>query len=226
MSNINVQANPIPTVAGVRDSDAVIITPGAVTAHGEEHISYQIEKVVTGDRYRIWSSMTAIEGGNVINVSRTSLKIILESRTKYRVRVKGQEEDNYTGWVSFTTRDKRYQTPDAIYSLTDDSDSTAETEPAHGGLNRTIVVTNNSYATEQENVSVAYGETRQWGPVTVINTDPIYNGMSLQREPGRNRIRPVAYGGRGATVTNVPDGQNNRVIYTDRGATIRTTTNS
>ncbi|KKK53307.1 hypothetical protein LCGC14_3096100, partial [marine sediment metagenome] len=98
---------------------------------------------------------------------------------------------SYGAWVNFTTRDKRYQSPEAISQLTDDTDSTAQTQgfknPGDGsglipqGGNRTIVVTNNAKATETDDAAAVYNTPRNWGNTTVINADIIFADGQLQR---------------------------------------------
>lgn len=235
MATVDIQNNPIVPIVGARDADGVIIQSEEVSVN---IVTYQIEKISTGDVINVDSTMNSSAGGNIISVNRSTLKIILESRTKYRVRVI-EQFGAWSVWVNFTTRDKRYQSPDAITSLTDDTDSTAQTQGtkivngnivAQGG-SRTIVVTNNAKATEVDN-NAPNNElaSRSWGPTTVINTDTIYNDGQLlptgtDTLPNGEQVsirHPVAFTDRGATVVNIPAGQNARVTYTDRGATIDT----
>jgi len=236
MASVNLQSNPDTAIAGTRDADAVIITSDIVTSN---LVNYQIEKITSGDVYNINSDGTGIEGGNVVDVTKTWLKIILESRTKYRVRTKAQF-GSWGAWVNFTTRDKRYQSPEAVTQLTDDTDSTAQTQgtkigpggvPIAQGGSRTIVVTNNAKATEVDNDPAAYNVARNWGPVTVTNNDTVFNDGQLQNSTagiaaGRNLLVPVTFTAEGATVINVPSGRNASIVYTNRGATITTTRNS
>lgn len=230
MPTVNIQENPISSFAGSRDADAVIIDSDIVT---NRLVAYQIEKLVSGEVITINSAMNGNSGGNLVSVNSAVLKIILESRTKYRVRARAQlsggNPGTYGAWTNFTTRDKRYQSPDAITELTDNTDSTAATIGRSG--RRTIVVTNSSKATEVDNDAAAYNVARNWGPVTITNSDTIFNDGQLQ-STGRVRLEngqrvfvqsPVAFTDRGATVVNVPAGQNSRVRYTNRGATINTT---
>lgn len=236
MATVDIQNNPVVPIVGARDADGVIIQSEEVSVN---IVMYQIEKIATGDVINVDSTMNSSAGGNIISVNRSTLKIILEPRTKYRVRVI-EQFGSWSAWVNFTTRDKRYQSPDAITSLTDDTDSTAQTQGtkinsqgqsiAQGG-SRTIVVTNGAKATEVDN-DAPNNElaSRSWGPTTVINTDTIYNDGQLQAAgtdtlPTGEQVSirvPVAFTDRGATVVNIPEGQNARVTYTNRGATIDT----
>jgi len=211
MATVNTQDNPIVPVVGSRDADGVVIN--SQIGGFKTPTFYQIENITTGNVITINTDMSGKAGGNIISVDRNALKIILEARTKYRVRTKARWLE-YGHWVNFTTRDKRYQSPDAITSLTDDTDSTAVT-----GGNRTIVVTNNAKATEVDDSAVAYNQPRNWGSVTITNTDTIFNDGQLHGHKLREAVTATA---NGASVINVPSGQNNRVTYTNRGATIDT----
>jgi len=226
MTTVNLQNNPDIPITGSRDADAVIITSEIVDANLTE---YQIEKIVTGDVYSINSDGTGWEGSNVVDVTKAWLKIILESRTKYRVRTRAQH-DAWGPWVNFTTRDKRYQSPGAISDLTTDADSSAQTQGTkvdgngHNvvqGGNRTIVVTNNAKAIETDNAAAGYNQPRNWGAATIHNTDTIFNDGQLQTSTEGKQV-PVLFTDRGATVVNVPAGQNASITFTDAGATVNT----
>ena len=232
MATVNIQDNPVAPIVGARDADAVIIASQQSTAN---LVTYQIEKISTGDVYNIDNAMDSQKGGNIISVTRSTLKIILESRTRYRVRTQSQF-GAWSPWVNFKTRDKRYQSPDAITLLSDDSDSSSQTQGtkivngirvSQGG-NRTIAVANNAKATAHDNGQTG-GELapRRWGSVTVTNIDTVYNDGQLQSVG--NGVRTPVYihthltnTAKGATVINVPSGKNSRIQYTDRGATINT----
>ncbi len=234
MTTVNTQNNPIAPLVGSRDADAVIIGSQQDTTN---LVNYQIEKISTSDVLNLNSGSVALRGGNLISVSRTTLKIILESRTKYRARTKSQF-GAWGDWVNFTTRDKRYASPHAITALTDDTDSTAATQGnklvgsstliPQGGSRR-IVVTNNAKATEQDVARRGKNELapRKWGPVIVTNTDTVYNDGQLQSirttNSKANTINvPVVFYARGAKVINVPAGKNARIRYTNRGAIVNT----
>lgn len=233
MAIVNIQDNPISSLAGTFDMDAVIIQSERVT---NRIVTYQIEKIVSADVINIDSRMNTSAGGNLVSVNSAVLKIILESRTKYRVRTRQQTATGRPGtweaWTNFTTRDKRYQSPDAITELTDNTDSTAATIGRSG--RRTIVVINSAKATEVDNDAAAYNTARNWGPATVTNSDTVFNDGQLQ-PTGRVRLEngrqvfvqsPVAFTDRGATVVNVPEGRNAPIQYTNRGATITTVNNT
>lgn len=235
MATVNTQDNPSVAIQGAQDSDITIITSQITTGN---LVQYQIEKIATQEVLEFDNSagMRSQRGGNLIDVNRNELRIILESRTRYRARARAQFGD-WSAWVNFTTRDKRYQSPHAVTQLTDDTNSTAQTQGtktighnqviAQGG-SRTIVVTNSAKATETDNTPVRYNKRRNWGPVTVVNTDTIYNDGQLQKADDDGRpfgadVVPIKNTNRGATVINVPAGENPRITYTDRGATINAT---
>lgn len=231
MTTVNLQTNPDAVITGTRDSDAVIIAsevnvPGVGTL-----VNYQIENIATAAVININSDGTETEGGNVVDVTAVALKIILESRTDYRVRTKAQFEIVWGAWVNFTTRDKRYQSPHAITQLTDDTDSTSQTQgfknPGDGGPliaqggNRTIVVTNNAKAIETDNATNTYNTPRNWGAATIHNTDTVFADGQLQTSTEGKQV-PVLFTSRGATVVNVPAGQDAPITFTNRGATVNT----
>lgn len=235
MTTVNTQDNPVAPIVGAKDADAVIISSQQNTTN---LVNYQIEKISTSDVYSL-NSDSASKGGNLISITRTTLKIILESRTKFRVRTKSQF-GAWSVWVNFTTRDKKYSSPHAITTLTDDTDSSAQTQgrkTLSGGStipqggNRVIVVTNNAKSTEWDNARRGKNEKapRKWGAATVTNTDTVYNGGQLQAldiltaDNKHSTVDvPVVNIPTGAKVINVPRGKNARIRYTDRGATINT----
>lgn len=230
MATVNLQTNPDVAITGTRDADAVIITSEVFDANNLTH--YEIEKITTADILNIDSNQTAEEGGNLVDVNKNRLKIILEFRTRYRVRTKTQF-GAFGAYVNFTTRDKRYQSPEAITQLTDDTDSTAQTQGTKinstGGTipqggSRTIVVTNNAKSTETDNSAVAYNQPRNWGAATVHNTDTIYADGQLQTSTEGKSV-PVLFTARGATVINIPAGLNAPIKFTNRGAKVTTIRN-
>lgn len=229
MTIVNIQNNPVAPIVGALDSDAVIIESQQDTS---SIVSYQIENVRTQDIIQVNSRMNINAGGDIVSVNARTLKIILEFRTKYRVRTKVQF-GSYGDWVNFTTRDKKYSTPHAITSLTDDADSTAQTQGTKlvgsstfhpQGGSRTIRVTNNGKASVNIHTSL---DGRNKRGASVTNSDTIYNGGQLQ-DIGNGVSTPVyihtrlTTTTRGATVVNVPKGKNPRIRFTNRGATVNT----
>ena len=217
-ASVNIQDNPSIGPVVSKDADATIITSGistnttSITDDGF-YVYYQIENIATGEVVNVNSAMNSQHGGNLVSVNAATLKIILKSRTKYRVRTK-REYQSYGSWVNFKTRDKRYQSPDMITQLSDNTDSTAATPTTVG--KRTVVITNAAKSVEVDNTPAAYNTDRTWGPVTVTNSDTVYNDVQLYRG------NPIVYTNAGATVINVPAGKNSPVKYTNAGATITT----
>ncbi|MHA2279540.1 MAG: hypothetical protein ACXAC5_01425 [Promethearchaeota archaeon] len=228
MATVNIQENPAIGPQGTRDGDAVVITSEIVT---DNLVYYEIENITTAEIITINDAMSTQEGGNIVDVTKAQLKIILPFRTDFRVRTRAQD-GSFGAYVNFKTRDKRYQSPEAVTQLTDDTDSSAQTQGtkvdsgghlvAQGG-SRTIVVTNNAKAAETDDSPAGYNQARNWGPATVHNTDTIYNDGQLQTSTEGIAV-PVLFTDRGATVVNVPVGQDAPIVFTDRGATV--TTNS
>lgn len=217
-TTINIQENPIVVMAGTKDADCAIISSGFAST--TFRTTYQIVKRSTAEEYNVDTrDATILTNGNIRALNTAELRIILESRTKYRVRTRNAAETNtplgaWSSWVNFTTRDKRYQSPEAITQLTDDTDRTAGS--SEHDQNRRINITNNSKATVSTTTRGA----------TVINSDTVYNGGQLQRRTGESNANAPHHAVidtvTGATVVNVPDGENRRIIYTRRGATITT----
>lgn len=228
MTIVNIQDNPVVPVVGTLDSDAVIIESQQDTT---SIVNYQIENIRTQDIITVNSRMNENAGGDIVSVNARTLKIILEFRTKYRVRTKTQF-GSFGAWVNFTTRAKRYQSPDAITQLADDTDSTAQTQGnklvgsstlhPQGG-SRTIRVTNNGKASV--NIHQTLSATKRGASVT--NSDTVYSDGQLQNV-GNGVATPVyihtrlTNTTRGATVVNVPRNKNHRIVFTNRGATVNT----
>lgn len=224
MTTVNTQDNPVTPAVGSRDSDAVVIT--SQQPNTGNIILYQIENIATGARINIDSRMNDLKGGNLVFVDAVKLKIILESRTKYRVRTKHQFGP-FGLWANFTTRDKRYQSPDAITDLTDNTDLTAKTSGKGVGTGRTargreIVVSNGAKA--EVTIHTRLDSIRKGA--RVVNSDTIFADGQLQPTGTVNGMAiraPVAFTNRGATVVNLQAGKNRRIRFTNRGATIDNT---
>jgi len=214
MPTVNIQDNPLIRFVGTKASLTTIITSQATF----DFVEYQINDVGNDTSMLIDTRTT---GDNIHKVSSTELKIVLKDRSKYKVRVRSRSSSvggawtNYSGWVSFTTRNKKYSTPDAITQLTDDTDKTV----IYNGA-RTINVTNSALAT------VTFtGPTRavKGTGATVVNLDPIHADVILQNvrglptkpEHGGTDRQPVRFTNKGATVI-----ADDTVKYTPAGATI------
>lgn len=109
------------------------------------------------------SSATSTLPSNVVSVSTSSLVILLNSRQKYKVRVKRAEDSGWSAWFNFKTSDKNYGLPAAIT----DQEISDDTSPTTKG-NKTITVTNTSEQT------VAYTTAG----ATVTNIKKQYNDIS------------------------------------------------
>ncbi len=215
MATINIQENPVVVLAGTKDADTTIITSGNPEGG---RTKYQIVRRNTQESVIIDTRDPAmLTNGNIRVLNSAELRIILESRTQYRVRTRNSEEiptplGPWSLWTNFKTRDKRYQSPEAVTQLTDDTDQTAGS--SEHTQNRVINVTNNSKAVV---TTTARG-------ATVVNNDTVYNDGQLQRTTTESTANAphhaVQITDTGANVIAVKSGDNNRILYTDRGATI------
>jgi hypothetical protein len=176
---IDVQSNPNRSAAGKLSADATIINSGLTGT-----VLYQIRRrdradfgVSTGENVIQFASSTDYATcTQVVAITAAQLQVILPFRTELQVRCSNNAGSTWTDWSSFKTRDKRYQSPDAITQLTDDGNVTA------ADLNsRTLNITNSAKATQVETAAGA----------TVTNTDTGYVGTSS-----------IVTTDAGATVTN------------------------
>lgn len=233
MPTVNIQDNPVIAKVGTDASNVTFILLDVGEAYPEGvPVSYQIDNVNTQETITVRSDTDRSKEANILRLDQGTLRIRLESRTKYRARVQA-EGGLWSDWVYFKTRDKRYQTPDAITKLSDDSDRTAATTGLrYDGLpmggSRIIVVTNEARSTETDNQRVVYNAPRAWGPTTVVNTDPIHADVVLQtggriiqggvdKNLGNHQV-PIRTTARGATIVT-----DNTIKFTNRGATINNT---
>lgn len=198
MTLIDIQDNPVVAKQGTRLSDATIIESEIVTSNT---VHYQIEDRSNGVQINVNSTSDVSNTANVIAVSSTRLKVILKERTKYKVRVK-DGNGSWGSWVNFKTRDRRYQSPDNITQLTDNSDSTAGTTKSgvSNGGNRRIVVTNNAKAA----VTIHSVLTSTNKGARIVNSDTLYADTTS-----------ITNTSRGAKTIN-----DTTIVYTNRGATI------
>ena len=190
MTLVDIQNNPVVGKVGARASDATVISSeltGNITY-------YQVENRDNGNVINVNSDESIPSDGRkakVVSVSVATLKVILKERARYRARVRGASVGAWGGWVNFKTRDKRYQTPDSITQLSDDTNDTATVKG-----NRTIVVTNSAKATT---VATSRGET-------VTNTDQVYSDTSSIVRTGRGATvindATIRFTSRGATIDN------------------------
>jgi len=204
MTLVNIQDNPIVAKVGTRLADATVISS---ELNSGSTVYYQIHNRVTAVRTSVNSDNDVSNTANVVAVNTTRLKIILPERTKFRVRTK-QGNANWGSWVNFKTRDKRYQSPDNITQLTDNTDDTSMTTGigVNNGGNRRIVVTNSAKAvtTIHDTLTTTNKGAR------VVNADNLYNDTTSIVIHDT-----LTAANKGARVVN--DGT---ITYTNRGATI------
>jgi hypothetical protein len=185
---VTVGDNPTRNTAGTARGDAVTINSGFVTGNVEymvrrrDQVPYADGSVTISRSTALTTQTAGPTGGpnepawpQVISRSVSSAVIILPFRTNFQARCR-RDAGWWTPWVDFKTRDKRYQSPDAITQLSDDAWLNAATQGSF-----TINVTNNAKATE---VITAAGST-------VTNSDTGYVGTTN-----------IAATAAGATVTN------------------------
>ena len=117
---ITINDNPVFDDVGKTETDATIIKSGL---SGGSVYYYEIRRYdQQGATIQLNSSQDTSKMGNVIGFatinSANALKIILEFRTVFEVRVK-KDTAAWSDWYAFRTRDKKYSTPDEINSLHD-----------------------------------------------------------------------------------------------------------
>ena len=154
---VNVQNNPNRANVGTEASKATIITSGFT----DGTVVYHIQKMLDPSVTLVVSSNHSLSQ-HVLAVSSSELQIVLQARTRYRVRAR-RGLGAWTAWVVFKTRDTSYATPCAASYLSDDNDNNAEET---GSV--TINVTNSAKATI---VNTSEG-------ATVTNTDTLYNSVT------------------------------------------------
>jgi hypothetical protein len=183
---ISVQDNPNRDLVGSTDADATIINSGFTSGI----ITYEIQRLDDHQTIvSIKSNADISQMSQVVKLSEATLHIILPFRTDFRVKVR-QGTAAWSSWSNFKTRDKRYQTPDAITQLSDN----LKTSAAKKG-SKTITVTNSAKATVTEtNEGAAVDNTSDYG---YSDTTSVVDTSS------------------GATVTNTT-----KITYTNRGANV------
>lgn len=113
MSSVNINDNPIRSQVGKPAADATIISSGFSSGV----ISYQIRtKDKQGITFTVRSDKDYSQCPMIISIKPEALSIVLPFRTEMQFRVKRAEEE-WGSWIDFKTRDKRYQTPDAVSQL-------------------------------------------------------------------------------------------------------------
>lgn len=155
---IDVQGNPNRDNAGKIEAEATIINSGRT----DNVVEYHIRQKDQLDGWRFVSNGDYSTYVQVISISNTQLRVILPFRTDMEVRVRAAG-GKWGDWLSFKTRDKRFQSPGVITQLSDNSgDSAAEKDSV------TYVVTNNAKATV----------TNTDRGATVVNSDRGYNSTT------------------------------------------------
>lgn len=178
MATVALGDNPNRENVGKTIGDAVTITSGFTNGT----VIYQIRRRDQSEpTFSYTTDLETAEAGpedepQIVSVYNTTLKIILPFRTNFQVRCSNDGGSSWQSWTSFKTRDKRYQSPDAITQLTDTSWQHGATKTSH-----TITVTNAAKA------SVAYTDDG----ATVTNSDTFYVGTTS-----------IEYTDAGATITN------------------------
>lgn len=170
---VNVQDNPKRDKVATAEADATIIESGLT----DTVVEYQIRRRDRQGGVMVFTSNSDLTTSTqVVFIDNTQLKVILPFRQEFQVRVRAAE-GTWSNWVNFKTRDKRYQSPDAITKLSDDG-SLVNTSTAG---NATLNITNGAKATVVETAAGA----------TVTNTDNGYNDTTS-----------ITYTAAGATVVN------------------------
>lgn len=154
----NYHENPVASDLGLPATEAVSIYSDLIATHWEVR-----RKDRQGTSFTV--AANAIPTTNVVSVSRSKLKVILSTRTKYQVRIRYNQA--WQEWVDFKTKDKRYDTPSAI------NDVDTEVVPKRRGA--AVIVTNNAV---QNVVNTNRG-------ATVTNTKRVYNDVSTITITGR-----------------------------------------
>ncbi len=174
--SIDVKNNPIRSVVGQKASDETLIRSGETNGP----IRYQIQRfdqvgtLTKTASIEVSSNDDITKSGVILETSVEELRIILESRTKWRVRIK-RNEFPWSKWKIFRTRDKRYQSPDAITQLTDDSDASAAQKK-----NRIINVTNSAKAVVVNTTRGATVTVTDTGYVSTTSITNTASGATVQ----------------------------------------------
>lgn len=163
---VNVQENPLVSRIGKRVADATIINSGFDSGL----VRYEIRHRSTLETMRFRSDMDISTYPQIVSISSASLEVKLPGRQHFEVRV--WNDDEWSDWVGFKSRDKTYWTPVATFN----SGAAFDENPTEKG-NKTIVVE-----------AVGKSEVSQDG-THVVNSDFGYNGTT-----------EITYTAQGATV--------------------------
>lgn len=174
---VTVPENPDRNNVAKTSADAVTINSGFTTGP----VTYQVRRrdrqgLVMERTVSLTNSTPGPEDfPQLISRSVRSVTVILPFRTHFQARCR-QAGGAWTAWVDFKTRDKRYQSPDAITQLSDDSWRNPTNK-----VSKTITVTNNAKATITNTSRGAH----------IVNTDNGYNSTTS-----------ITYTSRGARIVN------------------------
>jgi hypothetical protein len=177
--------NPPGVFVGVEGINSTLIYSGYTSGI----VEYEIARRDGQGTITVSSDADITNMPNIPALTNELIAIELPHRTEFQVRVR-QNSSSWSSWLSFKTRDKRFQSPDAITQLVDDSHTS---DPTNKG-NKTIVVHNYAKATVTPTASGA----------TVVNTNTGYADTISVTETDQ-----------GATVVNY-----DFITKTARGATI------
>ena len=184
---VDIQANPNRDTVGKTEADTTIIYSGVTGL-----VVYEICRIDTNETFTIKSDADISNMANVTKLDDGELHVILPFRTNFKARSRTYSAGGtWSDWAFFKTRDKRYQTPDAISQLSDDLITASA-----GKGNKTITVTNDAKASV---VATAAG-------ATVTNDDTGYCDTTeitytAKGATVRNTTK-ITYTDRGATVDN------------------------
>lgn len=190
---IDTQTNPLRGDAGRLSADATLISSGLTGT-----VTYQLRRrdrathgTADGLGVLTFTSNSDLSTSTqVIAITAAQLQVILPLRTEWQVRCSDDSGATWTNWANFKTRDKRYQSPDAVTQLSDDSNLSAATATPAA---RTLNITNSAKATVVETSAGA----------TVTNTDTVYVGTesSTDTDAGATIINTDPYQSPGGPVT-------------------------
>lgn len=173
MATVNKKDNPIRSTVGSLSADATRITAGYVGGK----VTYQFRRADRqGTTMTFSTDVDHSTSTIVVECVPDYIDVILPFRTVMEYRIK-RNNGSWSGWEAFKTRDKRYQSPDAITQIQFSVDSTPQQK-----RNKTITVVNEAKATV----------TRTGRGATVVNSKKGYVSESS-----------VTYTNRGATIRNV-----------------------
>ncbi len=174
---IDTQTNPLRGNAGRESRDATIINSGLTGT-----VIYSIRRrdrathgTSDGSGVLTFTSSEAFTNSTqVVAISDATLEVILPFRQELQVRVSDDAGATWSNWVNFKTRDKRYQSPDAITQIDDDRHLTAATEGS-----RTYNITNSAKAVVVDTDAGATVTVTDFGYVATSNIEETDAGATV-----------------------------------------------